>query len=419
MSKESLNEVIDDSYYEYDGSDVFPNHNATNSIRECIIALFEIIIGYIDEKREKEDVILFHAKKLLRIIDDNNFYYSYILPVLLELEGKSKKKIKQTVFKRRTNEDEKKLLISEKSVVKTLVEGIIGEYATQTEYSELDFGAMRVFCELGQQILNSGLLNEKEISSITAIVDNERLKSWSLGYSDVDNVEKKYYPPYQFIDWVNADNYYHVFAMSRISLLGLSKAPKVNLTPSMILRTFPKRELNNGNRYNKEEIGYPSFVFINWVDLNDMNHFNQIHSTSLLGLSKASKSTLTTAMAIERKFMDDDNDMFSYNSLAISYFGIVESELGLIIRRLDHTTKHKQLMWNDITQYCRNNFIPILSEKLPLYEVLKELRPIRNRVAHGGFIEKEEFKKIKQLTYSNQLIEFISWLKIDLGMGGQ
>lgn len=351
--RESCYKVENNSYYEYDGRYVYAKHSAVDSIRICIISLFECLIGYIDKKKEREDLILFQTNELLKIIEDENYYYSEILPEMLELQGRSKKNIKNIVFQKRLKANKDRLLLSEKSVIRTIAEGILGEYAMQTKYTKIDFGAMRVQCELGQQIFKSGILSEKSIMDISIIVENDELKSWKINYSDINDIEKTC---------------------------------------------------------------FQNTVLIHWVDLNNMNHFSQINNVNLFGLSEGSKSNLTTAMAIEKEFINDKNGIFSYNSLAILYLGIVESEIASIIRKLDDTKEYKQLMWHDISCYCKNNVIPILSEKLPIYEILKELRPIRNRVAHGEFIKEEEFEKIKLLTQHNQLIEFISWAKIDLGI---
>ena len=132
--------------------------------------------------------------------------------------------------------------------------------------------------------------------------------------------------------------------------------------------------------------------------------------TVCVGFTEESIDSLITAITLEN-LTGSTLDAMSYNGLTNHYTGVFEQEMRRIIgmhgKRSNNT--NKKLMWNDICGYLKFNQIPILSENIPdIYGYMTEIHPIRNKIAHGEPIKKEEFEIVKKLALDKKIFYFMS-----------
>lgn len=167
------------------------------------------------------------------------------------------------------------------------------------------------------------------------------------------------------------------------------------------------------------ELGYSDlvvepakYIWIDWKPLDVLNDEYRKFAHSLHGLEEHSKNDLATAMYQEKSFPTKSKNRISYRGLVITYTGILENELKLLIE-LNEGQHMPDLMMKKINEYIRNNHIPYLTENIPdLYERLEVIRKIRNSAAHGNEVSYDDFQKVKQFVFDRQVLEFISWAKV-------
>ncbi|WP_298836106.1 hypothetical protein [Clostridium sp.] len=97
-----------------------------------------------------------------------------------------------------------KLSSSEKIITNHVANSNLCEYSMQTDSNELDYGAMRVLAELGQQVLSSNIIErESIITGATIYVERDKLKSWDLHFSDNKDILIDINSPL-YIEWINS-----------------------------------------------------------------------------------------------------------------------------------------------------------------------------------------------------------------------
>ncbi|PRR79738.1 YecA family protein [Clostridium vincentii] len=345
LKTQFINEFKKNPYYKVENGSVIPIHEALKSSRNFTLAILEQMIGFLSSSEVRDDLVNVNCNDLIKLVDmGDEYFYNTIIKEILEVNGHKQFSIDNYIRNRRASDLKDSLTNSEKIILNHVAINIISEYRLKSDFKKLDYGAMKVLTEFAHQIILKGIDENINISGVTIYIDKDELKSWEIHVED---------SLFQTID------------------------VKKN-------------------------------IYLEWEPLSVIDNFNSINKTELCGLTSESQKKLATALTIEKLYGNDDNSIFSFSSLVIEYFGVVEKELGNIIRLHEKSPKPKRRMWNDLCNYFESHNIPQLSEKLPIYDILRALHPIRNKAAHGEFITKEDFDKVKSLTYSNRLIEFIS-----------
>lgn len=132
--------------------------------------------------------------------------------------------------------------------------------------------------------------------------------------------------------------------------------------------------------------------------------------TVCAGFTEESIDSLITAITLEN-LTGSTLDAMSYNGLTNHYTGVFEQEMRRIIGMHGKRSNNmnKKIMWNDICKYLKSNQIPILSENIPnIYGYMAEIHPIRNKIAHGEPIKKEEFEIVKNFALDKKIFYFMS-----------
>ena len=226
---------------------------------------------------------------------------------------------------------------------------ILLDYKFQDSNKAIDYGAKRVFAELAHKVISSNTIRKKFLSSIVIYVEADRIKSWEAEYS---NKMFNYGPmmPYK-VSWlpINGSEQEHEYNILRIDM--------------------PELDESSAN-----ELAYNQYI------LN------------------------------KKKCRKNDKGYFSYNSLAATYFGVVEHELNSIIS-LEYKGQSKKIMWKGLVDFTSNNKIPVLSDKFDVSAILENMRSTRNKVAHGGIMTEEEFDKIYSILFDKKFIEYLALAK--------
>ncbi len=70
------------------------------------------------------------------------------------------------------------------------------------------------------------------------------------------------------------------------------------------------------------------------------------------------------------------------------------------------------MMWSHICEYLKNNKIEVLNQHNNLYNKMKSLHQIRNKVAHGTAISKKEYEMVNDFAIKEGFIKSISIAKV-------
>lgn len=146
------------------------------------------------------------------------------------------------------------------------------------------------------------------------------------------------------------------------------------------------------------------------ISFKEINKIIAEQVTVCVGFSEESIDSLITAITLEN-LTKSSLDVMSYNGLTNHYTGIFEQEMRRIIgiHRKSPSVTNKKLMWKDICDYLKVNQIPTLSENIPdIYRYMNQIHPIRNKIAHGEPIKKEEFEIVKKLALDKKIFYFMS-----------
>lgn len=193
------NSFCKNQYYTFNGRFNVPTHDSCKSIKDYAIAIFEQMIGYIDDKRD--DTIIEDCNYLLNLVEKGEEYYYTELKEILKLKRLNSSSIEEFIKEKRTHINDCKLSNSEKIIIYHVATSNLSEYFMQTDSNKLDYGAMRVLAELGQQALSSNISKDNVITGATIYVDKDELKSWKLDVRDgKDNIVDIKAPLY--IQWI-------------------------------------------------------------------------------------------------------------------------------------------------------------------------------------------------------------------------
>lgn len=153
-------------------------------------------------------------------------------------------------------------------------------------------------------------------------------------------------------------------------------------------------------------------IVIMWEATDELYHNFKINNNELLGLSEESVRQIASAKSIANNYVYDDNGIFSYNSIAIIYLGVIEQELRNLIGLHNKEYSKNKMMWSHICEYLKNNKIEVLNQHNNLYNKMKSLHQIRNKVAHGTAISKKEYEMVNDFAIKEGFIKSISIAKV-------
>lgn len=152
-----------------------------------------------------------------------------------------------------------------------------------------------------------------------------------------------------------------------------------------------------------------SEIIYEYVSMDVLDNEYQKMKLRLNGFSDLSLKTIATAITQEDA-LKKSKDLISYTGLAMNYFGLLEQELRNIVYKHNKSFTNKRMMWRDLTQFYKENTLPILSKFLPEFgRELAEFNGMRNKSAHGEFISFEEFNKLKTFVFKHRVFEYMSW----------
>jgi hypothetical protein len=152
-----------------------------------------------------------------------------------------------------------------------------------------------------------------------------------------------------------------------------------------------------------------SEIIYEYVSMDVLDNEYKKMKMKFSGFSDTSLKTIATALTQEDA-LKKSKDLISYTGLAMSYFGVLERELRNIVYKHNKNLTNKRMMWRELTQFFKDNNLPILSKFMPeLGEKLVEFNGMRNKSAHGEFISFEEFNKLKTFVFKNRVFEYMSW----------
>jgi hypothetical protein len=331
-----------------------PSHDCAMGIREMALAQIQQIIIYLSRDHVRDDLIQFNARDVLQLLNHGEIHYLKVMREINEMKGLSRRDLEKemSILKQKVK-IKPKLNRNERILIRQTMHGLLMEYALVGDLETCDYGAMRVSAEFCYHAVKQGIPENENYSSATLYVDTgNTLVNWEF----------------------HQDN-------------------------------LPHTQLPNEN--NAE-------IFIRWKPLDELEHEYESYAHALTGLSEESKKMLASALVQEKSMNKKSADKISYSGIIMNYFGIIERELRELIAQLEGWESTKRMMWHEISEYVRKNAVPYITENIPdFYEKMKQLNGIRNKAAHGEFISSEDFNRVKSLAVNKQLLQFISWAKVD------
>lgn len=333
-----------------------PSHDSAKGIRELCLAQLEQVSIYLRREHKKDSVIEIICRDLVELADAPESKFIMVWKEMLEIKGFSDQQIVHRVPQlRESARNGAKLSSQERVLLKQLMESNLDEYLMLTDMETADYGAMLVLTELCYRIIKEGIPANKKIDSITVYVGSgNQLDSWNIEYK----------------------------------------------SELLVLNMVPEESEN--------------YIIIEWIPLDEFEHEYEGVVHKLHGLSDGSLKALATALYQERKLESTPRDRVSYNGLASYFTGILEQEFRALIAQNEEGKNVKRLMWKEICDYIKVNEIPYISDAIiNVHEKMLEIYPIRNKIAHGDQISLDEYLLVKKISLDLQLLEFISWAKIN------
>ena len=154
-------------------------------------------------------------------------------------------------------------------------------------------------------------------------------------------------------------------------------------------------------------------IWIEWEALDELNDEYRKYAHSLHGLEEDTKDELATAMYVEKTLPYKSKNHISHRGLIMTYTSILERELKNLIGYKDNI-RTDDWMLKKINDYLIENPVPYLDDVENVYEKLEDIRRIRNIAAHGEKINYHDFELVKDFLIDQQVLEFISWAKVEL-----
>lgn len=329
----------------------YTTHDLSFGIKQMALAQLEQIGIWLSKKHIKPSSIQVNSTDLyeLATTDDMIEHYLRIIREVLMVKGTPNIHLELMNLRERAKTFPS-LTENERTIIRSISKSNLGEFLMLSDANTADYSAMKVLNEFCYQAIKEGISHNKYVSAVTLYVDSN----------------------------------------------GTDKERLVNWELSYSDSVEPTKD-----------------IWVEWKPLDVLNDEYRKFAHSLHGLEEHSKNDLATALYQEKSLPVKSKERISYRGLVMTYTGILEKELKLLVE-LNAGRYMADLMMKKINEYIRDNHIPYLTENIPdVYEQLEVIREIRNNAAHGNEIGYDDFQKVKQFVFDQQVLEFLSWAKID------
>lgn len=240
---------------------------------------------------------------------------------------------------------------TERHVLKSEMLTIINEFTELNKNAVIDYGAIGVCFQLSYQTILDGL-QEKKIKSMDMYV----------GYKDT-------------------------------------------LINYEVIYTDEKADYNFKDLYN---LSYENFYYSNWNSLNQMYNIYCIYKNQLSNFGEDSLKLLANAYEMEDILnkKTEGIDLISYNGVVQQYCNVFEKELRELIKMIYKKVTSKTDLFK-VINLLEGLGLEYLSDKNSI-ENLHKVRKIRNKVAHGVLVDKNELQFVKQILFSENVLSAIN-----------
>lgn len=160
--------------------------------------------------------------------------------------------------------------------------------------------------------------------------------------------------------------------------------------------------------FKKYDLKSRFMIFVNWNSLDEVYQNYSIYKTKYRNFEASSINSLVSAFATEEAYEARGDEKFlEYNGVSMNYLIVLEKELKRLACQL-HGVKYEEIRFVDAIKFLKESDLGFLSEE-EIIEKLQLIRKIRNKVAHGYTITKEDFLFIKEILLKRQVFEVLSW----------
>ncbi|RPK08294.1 hypothetical protein [Priestia endophytica] len=142
---------------------------------------------------------------------------------------------------------------------------------------------------------------------------------------------------------------------------------------------------------------------ISWKSLNLIFNEKQIQSNIYYSFEASSIEMLATAKFQEQQFSTKSPDLIAYNGLILTYTGVFEHELGIILKLYNKTLNVNRMGLRKMSNYVIENKIKYL-ENFD-HGKLNDLINFRNNAAHGRKSSKDEFDLVINTLINQQYLK--------------
>lgn len=326
-------------------------HDIAFGIKQLALAQLEQINIWLSRKHIQPSNIQVNSNDLYELAstDDMVEHYVKINREVLLIKGRPHIHLELKNLRERA-ETLPSLTENERTIIRSISKSNLGEFWMLGDANTADYSAMKVLNEFCYQAIKEGISDDKYVSAVTLYVDSN----------------------------------------------GTDKERLVNWELSYSDSVEPTKD-----------------IWVEWKPLDKLNDEYRKLAHSLHGLEEQSKNDLATVLYQEKSLPAKSKERISYRGLVMTYTGIIEKELKLLVE-LNEGQKMSDFMMKKINEYIRDNHLPYITENIPdLYDKLEVIRKIRNDAAHGNEVSYDDFKKVKQFAFDQQVLEFISWAKVD------
>ena len=167
-------------------------------------------------------------------------------------------------------------------------------------------------------------------------------------------------------------------------------------------------EVEYEDSFKKYDLKERIMIFINWNSLDEVYQNYSIYKTKYRNFEDSSINSLVSAFATEEAYEARGDEKFiEYNGVSMNYLIVIEKELKRLACQL-HGVKYEDIRFVDAIKYLKKSDLPGLSDD-EMIDNLQLIRKIRNKVAHGYTITKDDFMFIKEILLNRQAYEILSW----------